>query len=141
MEKVSGECPRGCGSTLFLGADGHVTCSLLGCPDPAAASNLLQRVVERDASDRMIGGDRTDVVIYTQGWDADQAMEDEPPKVQIHGRLFINGHEVPAFLSARTLIGNDFMQLVCRIYPSTLEIVPLSNLRDIMTRLPKPDRQ
>jgi hypothetical protein len=31
----------GCGETLFLGDGGHVTCSLLGCPNPCAADKLL----------------------------------------------------------------------------------------------------
>jgi hypothetical protein len=39
--KVAGECPMGCGRTLFLGSGGHVTCSLLGCPNPAAADEWL----------------------------------------------------------------------------------------------------
>lgn len=40
--KVAGFCPMGCGETLFLGAGGHVTCSLLKCPNPCAADGLLQ---------------------------------------------------------------------------------------------------
>lgn len=32
----------GCGSTLFLGADGYVTCSYLDCPEPDAVTTLLQ---------------------------------------------------------------------------------------------------
>ena len=39
--KVQGRCPA-CGkTTLFLGASGYVTCSLLRCPNPSAASDLL----------------------------------------------------------------------------------------------------
>lgn len=41
FEKVAGRCPMGCGETLFLGTGGHVTCSLVGCPDPCAADDLL----------------------------------------------------------------------------------------------------
>lgn len=41
MPKVAGECPMGCGATLFLGSGGHVTCSLIGCPRPTAADELL----------------------------------------------------------------------------------------------------
>lgn len=40
-EQVIGVCPMGCGSTLFLGSGGYVTCSWEGCPDPGAASDLL----------------------------------------------------------------------------------------------------
>lgn len=39
--EVRGQCPMGCGTTLFLGVGGHVTCSLLGCPRPGAADELL----------------------------------------------------------------------------------------------------
>ena len=40
--KVQGRCPA-CGSnSLFLGDGGYVTCSVLGCPDPCAASNVLE---------------------------------------------------------------------------------------------------
>ena len=41
-ESVQGECPEGCGKTLFLGAGGHVTCSWRGCPNPAAADEMLR---------------------------------------------------------------------------------------------------
>jgi hypothetical protein len=44
--KVAGTCPMGCGSTLFMGAGGHVTCSLLGCPRPTAADELLHLPTE-----------------------------------------------------------------------------------------------
>lgn len=40
--KVQGYCPMGCGKTLFLGDGGYVTCSLLGCPNPSAVSDLLE---------------------------------------------------------------------------------------------------
>ena len=41
MVSVKGRCPCGCGETLMLGAGGYVTCSLLECPHPDAASDLL----------------------------------------------------------------------------------------------------
>lgn len=41
VEKVAGYCPMGCGRTLFLGRGGHVTCSLIGCPDPTVVDRLL----------------------------------------------------------------------------------------------------
>lgn len=41
MELVRGKCPRGCGSTLFLGDGGYVTCSWFACPEPDAASTVL----------------------------------------------------------------------------------------------------
>lgn len=47
---VKGRCPA-CGTTgLFLGDGGYVTCSLIGCPEPDAASSVLERVpVDRAA--------------------------------------------------------------------------------------------
>jgi hypothetical protein len=52
--RVRGHCPMGCGETLFLGSGGYVTCSLIGCPEPDAASTLLEdpeheHIVEMDA--------------------------------------------------------------------------------------------
>lgn len=38
---VAGECPCGCGRTLFLGSAGRVTCSWSDCPNPAAADEML----------------------------------------------------------------------------------------------------
>lgn len=84
---------------------------------------------------------RTDIVIYTQGWNADAPTipEDGPPTDQIKGRLFVNGEEVPHFVSARILAGNaDFLHLSVRMYASTLRIVPLADLRDTSTVLPEP---
>lgn len=40
--KVAGECPNGCGKTLFLAAGGHVTCSSQVCSVPLAAHDLLR---------------------------------------------------------------------------------------------------
>lgn len=41
-EHVHGQCPMGCGETLFLGSGGYVTCSYIHCPNPAAVSELLE---------------------------------------------------------------------------------------------------
>lgn len=39
--RIRGQCPS-CGwHTLFLGSQGYVTCSLIGCKDPGAANDLL----------------------------------------------------------------------------------------------------
>jgi hypothetical protein len=54
--KVAGACPRGCGETLFLAEGGHVTCALLGCPNPCAADELLHLPTEHY------------VVFDEQGW-------------------------------------------------------------------------
>jgi uncharacterized protein DUF6085 len=42
FKSVRGECPMGCGRTLFLGEGGYVTCSYAFCPDPGAATRLLE---------------------------------------------------------------------------------------------------
>ena len=44
---IKGECPMGCGETLFVTNNslGYVTCSYIGCPDPARASDLLRSAV------------------------------------------------------------------------------------------------
>ena len=39
--KVQGYCPCGCGQTLFLAAEGYVTCAYLECPCPTAVSDIL----------------------------------------------------------------------------------------------------
>ncbi len=39
--QVAGQCPMGCGETLFIGEGGHVTCSTGECPDPIAVDKLL----------------------------------------------------------------------------------------------------
>lgn len=38
---VAGYCPMGCGSTLFLGAGGRITCRHIDCPNPSAVDDLL----------------------------------------------------------------------------------------------------
>ncbi|MFE5958934.1 DUF6085 family protein [Streptomyces rubiginosohelvolus] len=40
---VQGHCPA-CGRTsLFLGSGGYITCARIDCPEPDAASTLLER--------------------------------------------------------------------------------------------------
>lgn len=39
--KVTGKCPSCGNDSLFLAAGGWVTCSVIGCLDPSAASDLL----------------------------------------------------------------------------------------------------
>lgn len=38
---VVGRCPACGAKSLFLAVGGYVTCSVLGCPDPSAVTNLL----------------------------------------------------------------------------------------------------
>lgn len=40
---VQGYCPACHGQSLFLGADGYVTCARLECPEPDAATRVLER--------------------------------------------------------------------------------------------------
>ncbi len=41
--QVVGRCPA-CGTaSLFLAVGGHITCSVIACPDPCAAGDLLNR--------------------------------------------------------------------------------------------------
>jgi hypothetical protein len=39
---ITGFCPMGCGRTLFRATGGHVTCSYEHCPNPVAASIILE---------------------------------------------------------------------------------------------------
>lgn len=39
--RVQGRCPACRGPSLFLGADGYVTCSRSDCPDPCSPSEVL----------------------------------------------------------------------------------------------------
>jgi hypothetical protein len=54
---VAGFCPMGCGRTLFLGEGGHVTCSVIECPNPTAVTDLLH-----DAETEHV------VVFHDVGW-------------------------------------------------------------------------
>lgn len=40
---VVGACPSCGNESLFLGDGGYVTCAILRCPEPGAASDLLER--------------------------------------------------------------------------------------------------
>ena len=39
--RIEGQCPMGCGDTLFVGSGGYVTCSWHACPNPTAVADLL----------------------------------------------------------------------------------------------------
>lgn len=63
MVRVQGFCPA-CGKeSLFLGEGGYVTCSVLGCPVPDAATRVLddaalrEVLVEAGAQDRKVAAD------------------------------------------------------------------------------------
>lgn len=55
MNAVQGTCPACGGKHLFLGEGGHVTCSLIGCPNPCAADDLLanHRTCHPNCEDQM----------------------------------------------------------------------------------------
>jgi hypothetical protein len=41
LPQVQGRCPA-CGATsLFLASGNHITCAIIGCPNPCAAGELL----------------------------------------------------------------------------------------------------
>jgi len=40
--KVQGKCPSCGAESLFLGSGGYVTCSVIGCKAPGAATDLLK---------------------------------------------------------------------------------------------------
>lgn len=65
--KVQGRCPRGCGATLFLGNNGYVTCSLIGCPDPAAANRMLDHSAERRTLAELVAA--VDERLREHGWE------------------------------------------------------------------------
>jgi len=44
--RVRGRCPACRGESLFVGEGGYVTCSRIDCPEPDAASTLLERKSE-----------------------------------------------------------------------------------------------
>jgi hypothetical protein len=63
--RVAGRCPACNGSTLFVAVGGHVTCSLVDCPDPTLVADFLD------------GIDRPDmhVVEFTRdGWHLEHTM-------------------------------------------------------------------
>ena len=81
---VAGHCPMGCGATLFLGDGGHVTCSLLGCPRPTAADELLHL----DTEHYVVFDERSFTV-------------EHPPRERIEGSM----HECQLHLAIRELDG------------------------------------
>lgn len=44
---VQGRCPACRGSSLFLGSGGYVTCARADCPDPEAATRMLEQRIDR----------------------------------------------------------------------------------------------
>lgn len=53
--QVQGHCPA-CGrESLFLGAEGHVTCAILACPNPCAADELLGGPLKPQIPDGTVG--------------------------------------------------------------------------------------
>lgn len=49
--RVRGRCPSCGAESLFLGSQGYVTCSVIGCKDPGAPSDLLAGPDGRRAPD------------------------------------------------------------------------------------------
>lgn len=40
-DKIAGNCPMGCGRTLFAAEGGYITCAYIECPRPDAVADLL----------------------------------------------------------------------------------------------------
>lgn len=97
MDEVAGYCPMGCGSTLFLAADGHVTCSWAHCPNPGAVDEIL---AERETEHVVVLGEYGYNVLHplreridgalldcTVGeWIGAQAPADLPPRGRYRAR-------------------------------------------------------
>jgi len=81
--RVKGYCPFGCGETLFLGNGGHITCALIGCPDPGAVDQILSNRETEHI-----------VVFNEKNWSCQH-----PLRERLHGDLF--GCELVAYLSER----------------------------------------
>lgn len=54
--RIRGQCPMGCGETLFIGSGGYITCSYLECPNASAVSFILD---ERETEHIVVLGDET----------------------------------------------------------------------------------
>lgn len=69
---VAGECPWGCGRTLFLANGGYVTCSWHACPNPdtlgSFKTRLTEALAERDAAVNALLVER-DRGEEADGWD------------------------------------------------------------------------
>jgi hypothetical protein len=57
---VQGRCPACGGSSLFVGSGGYITCSRLECPEPDAATTLLERNPRTTPVNAATGGDTAD---------------------------------------------------------------------------------
>ena len=55
---VKGVCPSCGNKTLFLGEGGYVTCSMIGCMNPGAASDLLEKPTAKDYQESVIANYR-----------------------------------------------------------------------------------
>ncbi len=66
------------------------------------------------------------IVVYTQGWNRDHAVEgDEIPTSQLHSRVFIDGREITLASGVTVKAkGADFLQADIHVYPSSVEFVP-----------------
>lgn len=65
------------------------------------------------------------VVIYTMGWDADQANDGtKPPTTQLKCRVTLDGEELHGVTHARVMASADFTTVTLRLYPATVRVVP-----------------
>lgn len=98
---IAGQCPMGCGRTLFIGAGGFVTCSHSRCTRPDAVARLLdegesEHVVvlrKRDFTIRHPLRERLDGEL--EACDVHQRITQlsGPPRVPGTYRVYVNGDE------------------------------------------------
>lgn len=71
--------------------------------------------------------ERADIVLYTQAWDrAGPAETLDDSSALIHCRVILNGREMPMALGADVQLGNDFATITIKLYPTSLQVVALT---------------
>jgi hypothetical protein len=63
---VQGRCPACGGSSLFVGSGGYITCSRIECPEPDAATTLLERNPRTTPDNSATSGDAADNLLREQ---------------------------------------------------------------------------
>lgn len=101
--KIKGICPA-CGrETLFLGGEGYVTCSWLTCPNPAAASDVLEQrydssmIGRLERVDKLAGCNPRSVPAMEAAWPRDARVEFREVLVTARARA-VGSPDVVAFL-------------------------------------------
>lgn len=96
---VQGRCPACHGASLFLAAENYVTCSRLDCPNPTAASELLEPGVSPPGRLRELGAEVHEIAV-AHGWYQDGGPSFGEQVALMHSELsealeeWRNGHPV-----------------------------------------------